>query len=165
MNKAIHHLTINNRPRPRARGQAMLELALILPVFLLILMAIVEAGRLLLIYSSVSSASREAARFGAGVGLTNRAALTPPYSDCAGIIAAAQRVTFLDTLDTIAITYDNPQTGFSHTGCPPSQINVGDRIVVTVTATYQPIVPLLQINAIPITSETRRTILKEVWID
>ena len=165
MNKAIHHLTIKNRPRPRARGQAMLELALILPIFLLILMAIVEAGRLLLIYSSVSSASREAARFGAGVGLTNRAALTPPYSDCSGIIAAARRVTFLDTLDTIVINYDNPQTGFSHTGCPPSQINVGDRIVVTVTATYQPIVPLLQLNAIPITSETRRTILKEVWID
>jgi len=165
MNKATPHLTINNRPRARSRGQAMLELALILPIFLLILMAIVEAGRLLLIYSSVSSASREAARFGAGVGLTNRAALTPPYSDCAGIIAAARRVTFLDTLDTIVINYDNPQTGFSHTGCPPSQISVGDRIVVTVTATYQPIVPLLQLNAIPITSETRRTILKEVWID
>ncbi len=165
MNLATPRPSNQNHPQAHARGQAMLELALILPIFLLILMAIVEAGRLLLIYSSVSSASREAARFGAGVGLTNRAALTPPYSDCAGIIAAAQRVTFLDTLDTIVIAYDNPQTGFSHTGCPPPQINVGDRIVITVTATYQPIVPLLNISAVPITSETRRTILKEVWID
>lgn len=165
MNMATQPPSIIHYPRAHPRGQAMVELALILPIFMLILMAIVEAGRLLLIYSSVSSASREAARFGAGVGLTNRAALIPPYSDCAGIIAAARRVTFLDTLDTISIAYDNPQTGFSHTGCPPPQINIGDRIVVTVTATYEPIVPFLQISAIPITSETRRTILKEVWID
>ena len=48
-------------------GQNLLEFALILPIILLLVLALAEFGRIVLIYSEVSNASREAARFGASV--------------------------------------------------------------------------------------------------
>ncbi|MEN4041110.1 MAG: pilus assembly protein, partial [Anaerolineaceae bacterium] len=50
---------------PAKRGQGMVEFALAIPVLLLILFGIIEMGRLMFYYSSVATASREAARYGA----------------------------------------------------------------------------------------------------
>ena len=148
-------------------GQGLVEFSLVLPVLLLVLLGIVEFGRAMLIYSEVTSASREAARYGAGVGLTNRADLTPPYADCAGIIAAARRMTVIVPLNTISISYDNPDPlkAYVYNGCPPPSVSLGDRIIVRVTATYRPIVPLVNIPPLPISSEASRTILRDIWIE
>ncbi|HEX2981595.1 MAG TPA: TadE family protein, partial [Anaerolineaceae bacterium] len=56
----------SNRQNPR--GQGMVEFALALPIILMVIFGIIEFGRLLLSYSAVFSASREAARYGAAVG-------------------------------------------------------------------------------------------------
>lgn len=61
------------RPRTRARppalrqsrGQALVEFALILPVFLLLLVIAVDFGRLFFSYIQIHNAAREAAAFGA----------------------------------------------------------------------------------------------------
>lgn len=45
------------------RGQALVEFALIAPVFFLILFAIVEAGRFMLYYETLNNATREGARY------------------------------------------------------------------------------------------------------
>lgn len=50
------------RPR-RARSQAMVELALVLPVSLLIMMGVLDFGRAYLLNVSVQQGAREAARF------------------------------------------------------------------------------------------------------
>jgi hypothetical protein len=44
---------------------------------------------------------------------------------------------------------------------------LGSQILVTVTATYQPLVfvPILALPPIQITAETNRTILKEIYIN
>lgn len=52
------------RARKRESGQAMVEFALILPVFILILLGIVEFGAYLTQSLSVTSAAREGARYG-----------------------------------------------------------------------------------------------------
>ena len=58
----------NKRPgtgdkrQSKQRGQALVELALVLPILLLILMAIVDMGRIYHGYLSVTTAAREGAR-------------------------------------------------------------------------------------------------------
>jgi Flp pilus assembly protein TadG len=47
----------------RTRGQALLEFALVLPVFLIMLMAVVDVGRAIWAQNSVAAAAREGARF------------------------------------------------------------------------------------------------------
>jgi PKD repeat protein len=49
----------------RSRGQALVEFALILPVFLLLLVIAVDFGRLFFSYIQIHNAAREAAAFGA----------------------------------------------------------------------------------------------------
>jgi hypothetical protein len=51
------------RSRNRSRGQALVETALILPVFLALLLGIVDMGRAVWATTSLASAAREAARF------------------------------------------------------------------------------------------------------
>src|SRR5512147_115479 len=75
-------------------AQAIVEFAIVLPILLLLLYGLLEAGRLLFIYSNVVTASRQAARYGASTGGT-----VPRYQDCAGIRAAAQKVDYLNAFD------------------------------------------------------------------
>ena len=56
--------------KERQNAQGMVEFALILPILLLVILGIIEFGRLLFFYSSVTSASREAARYGSAALIT-----------------------------------------------------------------------------------------------
>jgi Flp pilus assembly protein TadG len=51
-------------PRRRTLGQGLVEFALILPVLILIFMGIVDFGRAIYAFNSVSNAAREGARLG-----------------------------------------------------------------------------------------------------
>lgn len=51
-----------NALKRRSRGQAMVELALVLPILLLILMGVFDFGRAVFAYNSLSNAAREGAR-------------------------------------------------------------------------------------------------------
>lgn len=139
----------------KGKAQAIVEFAIVLPVLLLIVYGLIEAGRLLFIYSSVNNATRQAARWGSTSGVSSNG--VPRYQDCAEIRAAAQRSDFLNAFDDadIVITYDRgPGTssydtcnGTTDTGVSPAQ---GDRVVVTIDADYNTIVP----NIVPFLSRT-----------
>jgi TadE-like protein len=51
------------RSRTRSRGQGLVEFALVLPVFMVILIGMVDLGRAIWANNSVANAAREAARF------------------------------------------------------------------------------------------------------
>lgn len=146
------------------RGQALVEFMLVLPVLLLITMGIVEFGRMFLIYSTLSSSSREAARYGASVG--DNGSGIPRYLDCAGMRDAAKRVAIMSEVEdadiTIRYTLDGGGVLFCDDNPEPDDIALGDRVTVTVQDTYQPIVPLLPIPEHVLVSTSRRTILKEI---
>jgi Flp pilus assembly protein TadG len=157
--------------QPLPRAQAMVEFAIALPILLLLLVGILEAGRLVFIYSAVTNASREASRYGSAVGL-NDSGTSPKYQDCEGIRNMARRSAyFMNLADAdIIISYDHgPGTGSPFDECPvgmtadPSiQVNTldePDRVVVTVTSTYSPMVNLVPITSRTITSTSARTIL------
>lgn len=48
---------------PRPAGQAMVEFALIAPIFFLLLFGIIEGGRFILYYETLNNATREGARY------------------------------------------------------------------------------------------------------
>ncbi|HSV86798.1 MAG TPA: TadE/TadG family type IV pilus assembly protein [Levilinea sp.] len=152
----------------------MVEFALALPVFLLLIFGIVEFSRLLLTFSAVYTASREAVRYAVATGLNPN--LTPPrpqYQDCDGIRAAGVNlgrfggVGFAD----FDIRYDRglkeiPDEFTSLQQCSGSVSNVnlvmGDRVLVKVQTYFEPIMPLVNVPRIPVSSTTARTILSGV---
>lgn len=158
----------------RQQAQAMLEFALVLPLLLLILYGIVEFGRLIFMYSSLVTASREGARYGAASG--GLGSDLQHYQDCEGIETAAKRAAILMSLDgedQILISYDRMNTitnafeTFSEDCPPPRSVQLGDRIIVEVSAEFVPLLPLVNINdgePFEIRSITRRTILRNIYL-
>ena len=55
----IHH----NQEKRKFKGQGLVEFALTLPIFLVLLFGVFETARLIFLYSAVFTASRDAARF------------------------------------------------------------------------------------------------------
>jgi hypothetical protein len=151
----------------KSRGQTLVEFALILPVLLLTMYGVMEFGRLLFIYVTTASATREAARYAAAVGISDNG--VPFYNDCTGIRAAAQRVGILAGIRDadISIQYDKgPGTTPYSNSCPAPGAGpeLGDRIVVIVTGHFNPIVPMVPIPIRDIHSETARTIIRNVRV-
>jgi Flp pilus assembly protein TadG len=166
-------------PRKEKSAQAMVEFAIALPVLLLLLYGILEAGRLLFMYSTVVTASRQAARYGATTGEGNSGVFR--YQDCDGIRAAANAVGYLGEFDSITLAYDQGVTNASPpipiaytsycSGQTDSSLNTSilqgnrTRLVVTVTERFYPIVPkLVPFIERDITSSSARTILYSVPI-
>jgi hypothetical protein len=151
------------------KGQGIVEFALVLPLLLLLVFGIIEAGRLLFIYSAVLSSSREAARYGSAAGEIT--GYVPYYGDCDGIRSAAMRIgRFAGVSATdVSISYDHgPGSSTNFAICPlggDEYIKLGDRITVQVVATFKPLLPLVNFQPIPISAITRRTILKDVAIE
>ncbi len=147
-------------------GQAMVEFMLVLPILLLIVMGVVEFGRMFAIFAMINSASREASRYGASVG--DNGFGVPRYLDCGGMREAARNVAVLSELpdSDITITYDHGTTadpiGLCDAAPNPGEIRLGDRVVVTVDEEYEPVVPLLPIPPQTLRSMSARSILKEI---
>lgn len=147
------------------KSQGMVEFAIALPFVLLIMLGLFEVGRLIFLYSSVTSASREAARYGAAVGL-NVSGGVPRYQDCVGIRAAAQKMDFLNEINdvNIIIAFDHGPGTAVFSGCPPAKVVNGDRIKVTVSAAFHPTSGLVPIRTIPLSSFSARSLLVKVEI-
>ena len=55
----------SRRSRPKSRGQALVEFAIIMPLFSVLLLALLDFGRVVYAQNTVSEAAREAGRVGA----------------------------------------------------------------------------------------------------
>ncbi|HET9907158.1 MAG TPA: TadE/TadG family type IV pilus assembly protein [Anaerolineales bacterium] len=150
------------------RAQAIVEFAIALPILMALLVGIFEVGRMVFIYSAVTNASREASRYGSAVGLDDTGSYAK-YQYCDGIRAMARRSAyFLNLADSdILIEYDNgPSTSVFDT-CTSNvdtavHVNSGaepDRVIVTISTDYSPMITLIPISSRTITSSSARTIL------
>ncbi len=153
-------------------GQAMVEFALALPVLLLLLYGILEAGRLLFLYSTVVTASRQAVRYGSATGDGSTPGVKR-FQDCKGIRAAANAVGYLGKFKTITMSYDTgPNTGPTPLCLDPLQPsdtsftldNNGTRLIVKVEQDFIPLVKLVPFPPRTITATSARTILYSVPI-
>jgi hypothetical protein len=148
--------------RRKETGQGMVEFAIVFPLLLLLLFGIFEFSRIMFAYSAAVSASREAARYGAAIYDTGGG--IPQYEDCSGIRETAKRIgKFAGIKDAdIVIQYSN-DSGIYSTSCPPTQeVSAADTISVSINTSVTPMTPVGKLSAIPISSSTSRTILKNV---
>jgi hypothetical protein len=154
--------------KSKEKAQAMVELALTLPLLLILMLGIIEFGRLMFVYSAIITATREAARYGSAAG--GFSTTDNYYQDCDGIRSAAKRIGGIVGLTDgdIAISYDGgPGTSYPD-NCPAGgtgpQLVLGDRIIITMTFPFKPIVPLVNVPEFDIVSRSTRTIVKDVEI-
>jgi hypothetical protein len=158
---------VSQKPNAGSKAQAIVEFALALPILLMLLVGILEVGRMIFIYAAVNNASREAARFGSAWGKDDSGLIK--YKHCAGIRDIARRSAWFLNLPNgnISIIYDGgPGTSQKNVCDAPSgedgdvnNIVTGDRVRVTVTASYGPVVRLIPISPRTFTSTSSRTIL------
>jgi Flp pilus assembly protein TadG len=127
--------------RRRSRGQAVVEFALILPLFLLLLAGMVDFGMALYDYMAIVNAARDGARVGASACGT----ATPPCSS--KIVSHAAPSGGLLSAANLTIACTTP-VGAS-TGCDTGAAKGGGSVTVTARYTYQMIWPLAFGTQIP----------------
>lgn len=154
------------------KGQGLVEFSLIMPLLLIVIISIIDFGRFLFTISSVASASRDAARYGASVG-TDVYDIAH-YQDCTGIRNTVNRLSYFVELKLV-VEYDEDGPGgvlpveYCQPGLdsdPTVDAILGSQIVVSATGFYRSFVlnDLINLQPFPIASETRRTILRDVFI-
>jgi hypothetical protein len=151
-------------------AQGFVEFALAVPVLLLVVYGLLEVGRLLFIYSSTVTAARQAVRYGAVTGVNEGGILR--YQDCAGIRSAARSVAFITNFpdSDINITYDTGPGSSAFASCngvdySPVQPQNGDRLLVSVSTSFAPILPFIPLKPMTIESSSSRTILVDIDIE
>lgn len=153
------------RRRPRGRGQAVVEFALILPVFLLLTVGVVDMARVFIAYVSLENGVREAAVYAAQSASTGNNFLkwcTDPANKAASPAvsvpcpATATGVNKSPDPDNIAYRIDaaasgmdanlivlSPPTTTVDTNCDSILHNDGKRVTITATYTFRLLTPIV----------------------
>jgi hypothetical protein len=122
------------RQRRPGSGQALVEFALSLPIFLLLMVALFDVGRAVFAYNTLTNAAREGAR----TAIVNQ--------DVPTIVERAKRETAIVELDDPSVSvafYQKAADGTPDTSRPCNLVAVGCLAVVSFEATYRPITPLI----------------------
>jgi Flp pilus assembly protein TadG len=122
------------RRRDRCAGQSLVEFALVLPVFVLVLVSLFDLGRAVFAYNTLTNAAREGAR----LAIVNQ--------DVPTIVARAKGQTAIIELDDPSVTvafYQMQQNGEPDLDNECDLVAVGCLAVVEFEATYRPITPLV----------------------
>jgi hypothetical protein len=139
-------------------GQAMVEFALVAPLFFLLLFGIIEAGRFVFYHEILANATREGARYaivnGANVNPIGcpsgpPAPLSVPCDTTgANVVARTQAAAIgLGGSVTVVPTWLNTDGSPGHNGR-------GQTVNVAATFTYRTLVPLVPLPPIPVTAES-----------
>ena len=155
------------------RAQALVEFAIVMPLLLALLIGIMEFGRMVFIYTVVTNSSREAVRFASAIGF-NDTTYYRKYQYCSGIRTVAKKYGFLLNLtdSNVVIEYDHGPGTSAFDTCPSGTtndntivVNTGtDRVKVTVTASYSPLVRFIPIASRSFISTSARTIAGNVEV-
>lgn len=157
---------------PGERGATAVEFALVSPLLLTLLFGVFEFGRAYAAQTAVTTASREAARFGSALG--NSVNGIPQFTDCAAIRDAARdRIVMAQLADAdIQVSYDTGPSTAIFADCdsstpepdPTTSMTDGTRVIVDVTYVHTGVVPLLpaSMQSVTITSRDTRSIFTGV---
>ena len=149
------------------KGATLVEAAVALPIVLVLLFGVIDGARFVAAQNSVNTAAHESARYGSSVGIGPSGDFR--FVECdeirgAGVDVSAGTI----TASQITVEYDKgPSTAIVAT-CPaggpgPESTTVrdGDRVVITVTRSFDPVSPLVGslFGPFNITSTSHRSIL------
>jgi Flp pilus assembly protein TadG len=125
--------------RRKARGQTLVEFAIVLPAIVLVVLGLFDLGRAVFTYNTLSQAARQA----------NRTAIVDQDSDRvkAMAISAASTLSLSSSNVTVCFkTQDTTQTNCSSPAtdnCPSATRVIGCLAIVTVSVSYAPITPVI----------------------
>lgn len=134
--------------RDKSRGQSLVEFAFVLPLFLLLLAAVIDFGLGLYSQMTIINAAREGAR----IGVVEPGNLTLVEDRVLAMSTGLDK-----TNETVTITCERP-SGNSFVSCTGQQWQSGDAILVKVDYTYHMIWPLAFGNAIDLSSSVEMRI-------
>ncbi len=112
------------------RGQALVEFALVLPIFLMLVFGLLDLGRVVYINNSLSEAARDGARWGSVQARSaDSAGRTQIANEAAGKMTAVPN-------PTVAVSCERD-------GSTVSSCHTNDTLVVQVSATVELVTPIL----------------------
>lgn len=123
--------------RRKSRGQSLVEFALVLPLFLLLVFGIMDLGLAVFSYNSITNAAREGAR----LAIVNQ--------DTAKVTSKATSQARVAATQTVTVAYYQAKadgTPDTLKTCPigaSSYIGVGCLAVITFSGKYTPITPII----------------------
>lgn len=95
----------------RERGQSLVELAIMLPILLIILLGIIDFGRVFYAYVTITNASREGARYGSMHPLSTDEINSRVKQEAAGTLTILDDdITITSDTDTITVTVETTFT-------------------------------------------------------
>jgi Flp pilus assembly protein TadG len=124
-----------------ARGQSIVEFALILPVFMLLIAGAVEFGRAYFAYAQLLQAAQEGARYGA---------VLPHARDDAGIIARVRQVSPGGNATNVTVTATCSPTNTA--GVAVANRTRGNVLTVAAQSTFSALLPFFPLRTIPMTA-------------
>jgi Flp pilus assembly protein TadG len=136
------------RRRPRSRGQALVEFALVIPLFLLLLAGMIDFGIGLYSYMTVQNAARDGARLGATA--CSAVPCTAPIT--ARVLAASGLNPTVTVVCRAASNNAVVPCSPKLVSPPTAGVQKGDSITVTADYTYRMIWPLTFGTQIPMTA-------------
>jgi Flp pilus assembly protein TadG len=145
--------------RDRERGQSLVEFALVLPIFMLLLFAIVDGGRVVFQNNELAQATRAVAR----VASTTCFQTTPACTTSSGPILSSiqgQRASALQGA-TWSVNCINPATNTARTNSGIDVCKVGDRISVTASTPFRFVTPIASsFGPVTVAGKTEQEILQ-----
>jgi Flp pilus assembly protein TadG len=146
----------------RKRGQALVEFALIVPFFFLLLFGIIEAGRFIFYYESLSHATREGARYAIVNGANTLGCPTGPAApgtsacDTSGANVVARVKQAALGVPSAGITVDRC---WWYAACDYATHGDGDNargatVTVGASFTYSTLLPLVPLPPITVNAES-----------
>jgi Flp pilus assembly protein TadG len=130
------HRRLRHQGGRRQRGQGLTEFALVIPIFLLLVVALFDLGRAVFAYNTLTNAAREGAR----IAIVNQ--YTPT------IVSRAKSQTNIVELDdpSVSVSFWNVGTDGNpdiSKGQCNNRVAVGCLVIVKFEATYRPITPFI----------------------
>ena len=149
------------------KGATLVEFAVVLPLLLVLIFGILESARIVAEFTTVRTAAREGARFATTV---DDSSGLPNYANCLAILDAARSKAVVGELTSIQVSWESPD-GYTFTCSDsgptdpdPNQISSGTVVSVTVTSTFDAVVPLIEVflDGITLDSTQSRQVFKGV---
>lgn len=143
---------MRSRRRSGSRGQALVEFAMVFPIFVVLLFAIIEGGRFIFYYQMLNNATREGARYAIVHGANSSCPsgpMTSPPADCYD--AAGTNVA--DRVKSTSFTLLGSSLVVTPTW-PNGNNSLESPVTVRSVFTYNTVVPLLPLPAFTIEAES-----------
>jgi Flp pilus assembly protein TadG len=127
-------MNVPGSTRNKGLGQALVEFALVIPIFLILVVSVFDLGTAVFTYNSLTNAAREGVR----LAIVNQ--------DKPSILLRAKNAVSIAEINDPSVTADFYQAnvdGTPNTSKTCSPVAVGCLAVVTVQATYHPLTPII----------------------